>query len=58
MPPFGNLFGMDVYLEDEMKTHDRMIFNAGTHTELVQMAMKDYISLVKPKIARICKSYI
>jgi len=58
MPPFGNLYDMDVYLEEEITTHDKMTFNAGTHTELVQMAVKDFISLVNPKIVRISASYV
>lgn len=57
MPPVGKLFDMDVYLEEEMTWNDRITFNAGSHTELVQMSIKDYISLVQPKIVRICKSY-
>ena len=28
-------------------------FNAGSHTELIRMAYKDFERLVKPKIARI-----
>jgi Ala-tRNA(Pro) deacylase len=58
MPPFGNLFDMDVYLEEEMTSNDRMTFNAGSHTELIQMSMKDFIDLVKPKVVRMCKSYL
>jgi len=57
MPPIGSLFDMDVYLEEEMTWNDRITFNAGSHTELVQMSIKDYMSLVNPKIVRICKSY-
>lgn len=57
MPPFGNLFGMDVYLEEDMTAHDSMSFNAGSHTELIQLKVKDYTRLVAPNIARICKTY-
>ena len=57
MPPVGNLFDMDVYLEEEMASNEKITFNAGTHTELVQMSLKDYLSLVKPKITRISRSY-
>jgi Ala-tRNA(Pro) deacylase len=58
MPPFGNFFDMNVYLEEEIVSHDRMTFNAGTHTELVQMPVKDYLEIVQPKVARLCKSYV
>ena len=58
MPPFGNLFDMDVYLDEEMTSNDRISFNAGSHTELIQMSMKDFIDLVKPKVVRMSKSYV
>jgi len=51
MPPFGNLYGMDVFV-DETLTRDRSIaFNAGNHSELIQMAYEDFAKLVHPKIA-------
>lgn len=57
MPPFGNLFDMDVYLEEEMINNEKIIFNAGTHTELVQLSLKDYLSLVNPEITRLTTEY-
>ena len=52
MPPFGNLYGMDVFA-DEALTHDQEIaFNAGSHTELIRLAWSDYEKLVQPKIYR------
>lgn len=51
MPPFGNLFDMPVYV-DEALTHDaRIAFNAGTHSELIQLDYTDFERLVKPVIA-------
>jgi len=51
MPPFGQLYGMPVYV-DESLTHDKEIaFNAGTHHEVVRMAYKDFAKLVEPKVA-------
>ena len=48
MPPFGNLYGMAVYV-DEFLTHDREIaFNAGSHSELVRMPYEDFERLVNP----------
>jgi len=52
MPPFGNLYGMDVFV-DETLTEDRQIaFNAGTHRELIQMSYADFERLVRPRVAR------
>ncbi len=53
MPPFGNLYGMDVYVSKELNEDDEFAFNAGSHSELIQMKYKDFKRLVKPKIADI-----
>lgn len=53
MPPFGNLYGMDVFVAQSLAEDEQIAFNAGTHTELVQLAYKDYERLVKPKVARL-----
>lgn len=52
MPPFGNLYGMDVYVEESLAEDEEIAFNAGTHTELVRMAYKDFANLVKPKVVK------
>lgn len=51
MPPFGNLYGMDVYVEKDLAEDKQICFNAGSHTELVRMAYKDYEKLVHPRRA-------
>jgi Ala-tRNA(Pro) deacylase len=50
MPPFGNLYGMDVYLAEELMHHDEIAFNAGSHTEVIKMAYKDFDRLVCPRV--------
>lgn len=47
MPPFGNLYGMPVFVSKQL-AHDNIIFNSGSHSELVQMSYADFIRLVKP----------
>lgn len=49
MPPFGNLYGMPVYISTQLP-QDKIIFNSGSHSELIQMAWQDFIDLVKPKM--------
>lgn len=49
MPPFGNLWNMDVFV-DRRLTEDREIaFTAGSHTELVRLPYEDFARLVQPK---------
>lgn len=50
MPPFGNLYGMEVYVSDKMGEDELIAFNAGSHTELVRMAYSDFARLVKPAV--------
>jgi Ala-tRNA(Pro) deacylase len=48
MPPFGNLYGMDVFMATRLAEDRYIAFNAGSHTELIQMAFRDYVRLVRP----------
>ena len=50
MPPFGNLYGMKVYV-DETLTHDPVIaFEAGSHCETIRLAYSDFAKLVRPEV--------
>jgi len=50
MPPFGNLYGMAVYAAASLAENEEIAFNAGSHTEAIKMAYKDFERLVKPKV--------
>ncbi len=50
MPPFGNMYEMPVYLSSELKQQDQILFNAGSHSELMQMSVRDFERLVRPQI--------
>ncbi len=52
MPPFGNLYGLDVYVADTLTDDDEIAFNAGSFTELVRMAYRDFEQLVQPEVLR------
>lgn len=53
MPPFGNLYGMDVFADQSLIEDDEIAFSAGTHTELIKLPFIDYKRLVKPRIVRL-----
>jgi Ala-tRNA(Pro) deacylase len=53
MPPFGNLYDMDVYVTETLTEDKDIAFNAGSHTELVRLPYKDFERLVGPKVARV-----
>ena len=50
MPPFGNLYGMAVYAAGSLAENEEIAFNAGSHTEIIKLAYKDFERLVKPKV--------
>jgi len=50
MPPFGNLYGMDVYASAALANNADIAFNAGSHTEIIKLAYRDFERLVQPKI--------
>lgn len=53
MPPFGNLFGLPVYLAAELANEEFFSFNGGTHRDLIHMEMRDFRRLARPVIADI-----
>lgn len=52
MPPFGNLYDMEVYVAESLGKDEEIAFNAGTHVELIRMAYADFERLVKPVVLR------
>jgi len=52
MPPFGNLYHLDVYVAESLSEDEDIVFCAGTHSELVMMSFMDYFLCVKPKLIR------
>ena len=50
MPPFGNLYGMAVYVDESLTKDKDIAFNAGSHNELIQVPCLDFERLVKPTV--------
>jgi Ala-tRNA(Pro) deacylase len=57
MPPFGNLYDMNVYVAESLAEDDEITFNACSHNELMQMSYKDFASLVNPKVIKFSYQY-
>jgi Ala-tRNA(Pro) deacylase len=49
MPPFGNLYGLPVFISSDL-AKDKITFNGGSHSDLIQMTYQDFIDLVKPEL--------
>lgn len=55
MPPFGNLYGMAVYVDPSLAEDDEITFSAGTHHELVRMKWDDVVRLVNPRVVNLTR---
>ena len=53
MPPFGNLYGQQVFVSVSLASDDEIAFNAGSHTELIRIAYRDFERLVNPVVSEI-----
>lgn len=51
MPPFGNLYGLDVYVDRSLTEDEEIVFKAGTHVDAVKLRYQDFARLVNPTVA-------
>ena len=50
IPPFGNLYGMDVYVAEKLTRKNEIAFNAGSHDQMIKMSYEDFEWLVAPRV--------
>jgi Ala-tRNA(Pro) deacylase len=50
MPPFGNVYGMHVYMDLSLAKYPEIAFNAGTHSEVIKIDTDDYMRLAEPVV--------
>jgi Ala-tRNA(Pro) deacylase len=51
MPPFGELYGVPVYVDKELTESGEFVFEAGTHTDAVKMRYADFEKIAHPRVA-------
>lgn len=56
VPPFGNLFGLEVFADGKLFENEKIVFNAGDRRFSIAMKSEDYKTLVNPKIESIAFS--
>lgn len=49
-PPFGNLYGLPVYVSPDLTRDEFITFNGGTHHDAVRMRYEDYQRSVNPVV--------
>ena len=52
VPPFGNLFGLPVLVDEALCVNERVVFNAGSHARSITMRCAD---LVRISGATVCR---
>lgn len=57
MPPFGDLFGLPVFVDRKLTNDETIYFNAGTHCEVMALAYDDFQRLVKPSIGSFVQTH-
>lgn len=50
-PPFGELFGLEVFVDRAVSENEEIVFNAGTHTDAVKIKYSDFAHLTRSKEA-------
>lgn len=53
VPPWGNLFGIPVYVDRSVFNNETIIFNCGDKRASIAMKAKDWSQLVQPVLAEI-----
>ena len=52
LPPLGNLYGMEVWVDRALGESEDIVFCPGTHVDCVRMKYSDFAGLVEPGIGR------
>lgn len=53
MPPFGNLYDLEVYVDNALAEQPNIVFQAGSHVVTIRMAYREFANLVQPKVVDI-----
>src|SRR4030042_127330 len=48
MPPFGNLYHLEVWVDQVLTEDEFIVFQAGSHVETLKIKYRDYAQLVNP----------
>jgi len=56
MPPFGNLYGLPVYVDQSLTEDEEIVFQAGTHSNAIRMRYWDFASLAFPVVEEFHRS--
>ncbi len=52
VPPFGNLYGLTVWVDRTVADAEQILFCAGTHEDCIRMRYSDFAKLTLPRLGR------
>jgi len=52
IPPFGNLYGVNVWVDRVVADAEQILFCAGTHEDCIRMRYADFAKLTLPRLGR------
>jgi len=52
IPPFGRLYGMEVWVDQAVCDSEFVVFCAGTHEDCIRMKYSEFAKLTQPRICR------
>jgi len=55
VPPFGNLFNIPLYVDEDVLSREYLVFSAGTHFDSVRMKSADWERITKAERKKIGK---
>ncbi len=55
VPPFGNLFGADVFIDEDVLKNEYVAFNAGLHTKSIRMRSDTLVKVTGAKVGKFSK---
>jgi Ala-tRNA(Pro) deacylase len=55
LPPFGNLYDIDVYVDQTLTKDEFIEFRAGSHTDTLRIAYADFARLVRPTVVDVAQ---
>ena len=52
VPPLGNLYGIEVWVDRAVANAEKILFCAGTHEDCIRMRYSDFAKVTRPYLGR------
>ena len=50
MPPLGEIYNLPVYVDESLAADREIVFNAGTHQDVIRMKFTDFARMAQPMV--------